>query len=95
MALRCRKGDMAIIIKGAYSGYVVDVLQFIGCISATNSEGVLSAVDDAWLISVNSPLKGVHALRRVTNKVACDKYLLPIRPGGLRETEESERELTT
>jgi hypothetical protein len=93
MALRCRKGDMAIIIKGAYSGYIVDVLQFIGVSLGNNSKGVLCTLDDAWLIGVNSPLKGAH--REGIKNIAADKNLLPIRPRDLHETEESEKELTT
>jgi len=57
--MRCRKGDMAIIIKGAYSGYVVDALKFIGVslganfpLEGAHREGIKNIAADKNLLPI-------------------------------------------
>ena len=80
MGLRCKKGDLAMVIYGNRNlGAMVKVLEP----SATYL--------NTWRISVKderlNPVTGCHW-------VAEDRNLLPIRPGDLKETEETEKEMT-
>lgn len=78
MTLRCRPGDMAIVIRSdsGFEGYMVDVNDLLK--------------DDIWSVSMKCGY--VPGIGRLT--ATCDAYLLPIRPGDLDEKEETERELT-
>ncbi|SEO78357.1 hypothetical protein [Nitrosovibrio sp. Nv6] len=84
--LRCRKGDLAIVLEGKWLGRVVEVGEFIG-------SAMLSQVlhHDLWLISHKG--KDRHP---AFGYLYCqeDRYLLPIRPRDLKEVEEAEKELT-
>lgn len=85
MTLRCRKGDMAMIVVGHRSGSVVDVLDFCG--TRDTCDGVFP---DLWYIAdrgqETNPENGNHW-------VCPDSYLIPIRPGDLKETDETEKTL--
>ncbi|SCX93593.1 hypothetical protein SAMN05216420_101382 [Nitrosospira sp. Nl5] len=87
MALRCKKGDMAIVLDPEHSayGWIVDVVYFhrLALLLNTSAEK-WEVCRDVWVIE--------HA--NLSKKCGCeDKYLLPIRPGDLNETEETEKKL--
>jgi hypothetical protein len=86
MTLRCRKGDMAIMVVGPHSGYIVDVLEYIG-----NGSCDKGSFNDLWYVA-----HGKEERNPLTGKrwVARDSSMLPIHPGDLHETEETEKELT-
>jgi hypothetical protein len=80
---------MAIVLNSNHGneGKLCDVDEFIG--AAENERGQISL--NVWNISFNGqthdPVSG--------DKWGCpDRFLLPIRPGDLQETDETERELT-
>lgn len=83
MTLRCRKGDMAICIKTYHAnhvGAIVEIGEFVG---AYWQDGKI--YDNCWMISY----RGIENIALMP-----DAWLLPIRPGDLKETDEMERELT-
>ena len=86
MSLRCKKGDLAIVLRGKRAGYVVEVLDFIGRATGLESRKVY---DDIWAVKVSGKTHG-RSGRRFGER---DTDLLPIRPGDLQETEESEKEI--
>lgn len=86
--MRCKKGDLAIVLRGGFAGYIVDVLDFVGKSHDFKSG---EARNNAWAIRVrgetHSPVYGKRF-------GATDEDLLPIRPGDLKETEtEKEKEI--
>lgn len=84
MTLRCRKGDMAIVLKGAWSGKIVDVVEFVGVMPGNVTGQIYK---DIWKIRYQgSCYSDSGAMRGFP-----DEYLLPIRPGDLDESEETER----
>lgn len=90
MSLRCRKGDLAMLLRGFCSGRFVTVKKFVGMASAESFEtGKLEWCQDLWEVEV--PWLSLPA--GVERVVASDKDLLPIRPGDLRETEEAKKEI--
>lgn len=74
--LKCKKGDIAMILTGPYAGQVVDVVKYYSMIDM--SSGVI--LIDAWEIRHPSDPRGTRYFKE-------DKYLLPIRSGDLDETE--------
>lgn len=88
--LRCKKGDLAIVLKGSYSGHFVTVKEFIGTDTAYRiTTGAYEMFNNLWVIEAPTiPL--ISGMRRI---VLSDEYLLPIRPGDLKETEETEKEV--
>lgn len=82
--LRCKKGDLAIVLTGDNAGRIVEVLDYVGL--GSTDKGVFR---DLWLISWNgqlhNPITGGRWLCQ-------DWRLLPIRPGDLKETDEKEVE---
>lgn len=83
MTLRCRKGDLAMVIKsdaGRAVGKFVDVLEFYG-----EAHGK----DNCWFVRYEGSTTDMFG----TPYVQPDAWLLPIRPGDLDETEEAEKEL--
>lgn len=78
MGLRCRAGDLAIMVAGAHVGRMVTVVRFNG--------DVLGFVD-TWVIEANVrlPVGSVEW-------IAQDSWMLPIRPDELKE--ETEKEVT-
>lgn len=82
--LKCRKGDLAILLEGPYSGYIVDVVEYCGTRQMTDGEIVVNG----WRIQHPS-----FPPPSITRSYARDKNLLPIRPGDLDESETDERSL--
>lgn len=86
MSLRCKKGDLAIALRPAVAGLVVEVRDFIGgaisdCGRPLNNAWFVTWRDDGGVAESGSPF------------AECDNELLPIRPGDLKETEEAEKEV--
>lgn len=90
MSLRCKKDDMAMILKGPYSGHFVTVKEFMGRTLVWRlSTQMYEMHDNLWDIEAPSipldPGMRTHCMP--------DAWLLPIRPGDLQETEEKEKEI--
>lgn len=77
--LRCRKGDLAILLEGRFTGYIVDVVEYYPTVELSDGEVLVNA----WHIRHPSDEPGVQYFK-------LDKYLLPIRPGELAESETEE-----
>jgi hypothetical protein len=81
--LKCKTGDIAILLAGKHVGYIVEILEFQPFV-LTVSHGYKY---DVW--HINHPdfdQNFRHCME--------DKYLLPIRPGDLDESETDEISLT-
>jgi len=76
---RCRKGDLAIVLVGLSAGQIVDVVEHYP--EAIMQDG--EVMFDVWHIKHQTDDPRVNYFRE-------DKYLLPIRPGDLEETETDE-----
>lgn len=83
--LRCKKGDLAIVLKSATGkeGMIVEVGRYFGRVEVDNFAG---SMEQAWQVIHSS-----HSPR--FEYFSEDKDLLPIRPDELNETEETEKEL--
>lgn len=90
--LRCRKGDMAMILRGPYVGQFVDVLEFVGTSLGAGPVGFIGEVDDVWEISAPRNSKP-HPGATTDKFIARDSSLLPIRPGDLDEAKETSKVL--
>lgn len=88
MILRCREGDMAIVLDPLHQAYgcLVDVKEFLGnitphCVKTGKDRRLINA----WHID--------HERLPITSIWVCqDRHLLPIRPGDLDEIEETEND---
>ena len=78
MSLRCKKGDLAIMIKGVRVGRIVEVIGYDGFDPVYGHE---------WRIKTSIPLPPNEFW------ISPDSWMTPIRPGDLKETEETEREV--
>jgi len=76
---RCRKGDLAIVLVGLSAGQIVDVVKHYPEAKMQDGEVMF----DVWHIKHQTDDPRVNYFRE-------DKYLLPIRPGDLEETETDE-----
>lgn len=86
MSLRCKKGDLAFALRAPVAGRTVEIGDFIG--SGISQHGVIH--ENAWAVTWRD--KGsVGTTGRPFAERDCD--LLPIRPGDLKETEETEKEI--
>ena len=74
--LKCRKGDLAIVLVGPRAGYIVDVLEYHPRVVLGNGKVMV----DAWHTRHPSDEPDIDYFNR-------DKNLLPIRPGDLEESE--------
>ncbi|SCX76933.1 hypothetical protein [Nitrosospira sp. Nsp13] len=80
--LKCRKGDLAIRLDENFEGQIVEIVEYIGRVDV-ETRAVLA---NAWQI--------LHPTYDPDYHYFCeDKYLLPIRPGDLEETESDELSL--
>lgn len=82
--MRCRKGDMAIMVVGESIGKMVEVGNFLGI--ANNP--IEHPGDDYWAVEY----RGIPWNKKLQWLIARDSHMIPIRPGDLQETEEKERE---
>ena len=86
--LRCRKGDLAIVIHGSKSGRICEVSEYLGTTSIEIS-GQDHVFSDIWKISYHGeshdPIDGCGWACR-------DSWLIPISPGDMKELEETEKE---
>jgi hypothetical protein len=82
-SLKCRKGDIAIILEGPCVGFVVDVVEYYGVSEMTDGE----VLTNAWHIKHHTDDPDWNYFKE-------DKCLLPIRPGDLDESETDELSLT-
>lgn len=87
MTLRCRKGDIAIVLRShtGHEGKIVEVKEFIGY--AETRDGTV--FNDLWAISIGGVSHAPDGIPYGNS----DRNLLPIRPGDLDETQEIEKEL--
>jgi hypothetical protein len=93
MTLRCKPDDIAIVLDGPYVGYYVTVLRFLGTAMGRYTDGSLGVLDNCWETTLP---RGAKRQARTNGKCAfTDKDLLPVSPGDLNETEETEKELGT
>ena len=74
--LKCRKGDLAIVLIGPNAGLLVDVAKYCGTIEMSDGQVLINA----WQVKHPSDDPDIDYFRE-------DKYLLPIRPGDLEESE--------
>lgn len=82
--IRCKTGDIAILLTGPHVGYIVDILEFQPFVE-TVRHGYKYNV---WHINHSDFDQNFrHCME--------DEYLLPIRPGDLDETETDELYLVT
>ena len=81
--MKCRKGDLAIVLQGPLVGAIVKVLRCAGTLTMSDGEVLVNA----WQTHHSSNNPNWDYFKE-------DRYLLPIRPGDLKETEEriSEKE---
>jgi hypothetical protein len=88
MTLRCKKGDMAIVLYSirGNEGKIVDVVRFVGEPNWPSDE--LDGMD-YWAISHRGETHNPDGEQWIARD--CD--LMPIRPGDLQETEETEKDL--
>lgn len=87
MALRCKEGDLAVMLNGQYVGYIVRVGEFIGSIGNVYSLSRKELVrrDNAWR---------VYGLADYPcNFVEEDRYMQPIRPPKVAKTTETKQEI--
>lgn len=88
MALRCREGDLAIVLAGEYTGYVVSVVKFVGDTVSQSIHGAPSHSTAAWHVEC----KVINLF--YTNRLICpDKYLQPIRPPKVAKHTETKQEI--
>ena len=90
--LRCKKGDLAIVIKGVYSGSIVDVLEYVGTKTGITHDGKIEVAQNCWRVSSPREQIGFHDVL-LGEFFAEDHHLLPIRPGDLKETDVAEKEV--
>jgi len=89
--LRCKKGDLAIVLKGEYIGHYVTVIKFIGLAYGKGMDGSRWHKDNFW--ETTFP-RGAKAIEGTNGRGGyADDELLPIRPGDLKETEDAEKEV--
>jgi len=96
MSLRCKKGDMAIIVKGVYAGHFVTVLEFVGNSMGIRPNGDFVEYRDLWLAqsdTIEHPFAYLNPCMGKGQIHAPDHHLLPIRPGDLQESDETEKEI--
>jgi hypothetical protein len=87
--LRCRENDLAVVLVGAYTGYMVTVGKFMGTVNGVDPFGFPGTSHDCWEV------KGPGISIPGTQVIACeDKRLQPIRPGRTPVTTETERRIT-
>ncbi|ODT75469.1 MAG: hypothetical protein ABS69_10665 [Nitrosomonadales bacterium SCN 54-20] len=84
--LRCKKGDLAMVLRGLTAGSMVEILEFRGKATSFRTKVVH---DNVWLVSCRGETRGADG-RRLGKP---DEWLPPIRPGDLKETDETEREV--
>jgi hypothetical protein len=80
------------ILSGVYVGQFVDVLEFIGTAIGASHTGLVCTTVDAWEVSAPRNQKP-HPGANLDSFIAQDHMLLPIRPGDLDESEETEKTL--
>lgn len=91
MSLRCKKGDLAMVLFPPYEGCFVTCMEFLGRVHVIGTDGHGGWVDNCWETTFPGDMK---AARGTNGKCAIpDEQLLPIRPGDLKETEETEKEV--
>ncbi|SHL42027.1 hypothetical protein SAMN05216428_102348 [Nitrosospira sp. Nsp11] len=87
--LGCKPNDLAMVLRGPYSGHFVTVKEFIGTSLLWRP---VNTAYELWdrLWKVDAPTIPLNGFR-----VNCipDEYLFPIRPGDLKEVEETEKEI--
>lgn len=87
--LRCREGDLAVVLAGMYTGYFVTVGKFLGEVHGVDPNGFPGTMPDCWEV------EGAGITIRGTQTHACaDQRLQPIRPGRTPVTTETEKEIT-
>lgn len=77
--LRGRKGDLAILLEGPRIGAIVKVLKYVGALTLSDGQVLVNA----WQTHHSSNEPDCDYFKE-------DKYLLPIRPGELAESETEE-----
>ena len=88
MALRCREGDLAIVLHGTFTGYLVTVGKFQGDLSGLyNAE----SVNEAWEVCCKDILEQYPS--DITMVVCEDRYLQPVRPPKIDKTTETKQEI--
>lgn len=76
---RCRKGDLAIRLNGKRVGHIVEVVEYHATVELDSGEVLI----DAWQVRHETDDPDTDYFKE-------DKYLLPIRPSDLEETEVDE-----
>ena len=88
MVLRCKEGDLAIVLKGRHKGYIVHAVKYVGDTVSQSIHGAQSYSTAAWHVEC----KALNPL--YTERLICpDKYLQPIRPPKVAKTTETKQEI--
>jgi hypothetical protein len=89
--LRCKEGDLAVILRGPYTGYFVTVGRFLGTVPGyAMSSGKTITPEDVWEV-ISQDVKPRFPGARTCVQ---DINLQPIRPGRTPVTTETKKEVT-
>jgi hypothetical protein len=77
--LRCKENDLAVLLKGPYTGYLVTVGKYLGTVSGITPYGKLITVDRVWEVSG----EGVNPHYDANRPAIQDHQMQPIRSGNV------------
>ena len=84
--LRCKENDLAVVLKGPYTGYFVTVGKYIGTVTASNRSGETITANRVWEV-ISKDVKPRNGANRTAVQ---DRNLQPIRPGKINVTVEKQ-----
>lgn len=86
MALRCKEGDLAVLLSGRYVGYIVTVGKFLGFCERAYSlvTRTVTSKDNVWR---------VHGIAEYPKLTEQDQNMQPIRPPKVAKTTETKQEI--
>ena len=82
--LRCKENDLAVILSGPYTGFMITVGKYHGTVRGITISGNMKTIDRAWEVIGIEPHHGTNCL------VIPDNHLQPIRGGKVPATTEKE-----
>lgn len=84
--LRCKENDLAVVLKGPYTGYFVTVGKFIGTVPGISRNGEHITLNNVWEVISKDVKPRIGGNRTAVR----DRNLQPIRPGKVNVTTEKE-----
>lgn len=83
--MNCKKGDLAIFVRGPHQGLMVECLHFEGNTTGYQvSSNKPARIDNAWYVRLLSHFLD-HGGNVLTHAYADDRYLRPIRDDGQKQ----------